>query len=102
YPEKFALIEGQLRGAPTADRTAGVVCALALADRNRIVFEGRGTSEGLIAEEPRGAGGFGYDPIFFYPPFGCTLAQAADRNSSVSHREKAFRQLRAFLQEARG
>ena len=98
YPEKFALIEEELRSVPAADRTARFVCALAVAEGGRIVFEARGTVEGLIAAEPRGAGGFGYDPIFYYPPFGCTLAEAGDRKSSVSHRGKAFRQLREYLQ----
>ena len=100
YSEKFALIEDQLRRVPAAPRTARFVCALAVADGDRIVFEARGTIEGQIAEAPRGAGGFGYDPIFFYPPFGCTLAEAADRKSSVSHRGQAFRQLRRFLPQA--
>jgi len=98
YPEKFALIEERLRHMPDADRAARFVCALAVADDNRIVFEARGTVEGIIVPEPRGAGGFGYDPIFYYPPFGRTLAEAADRKSSVSHRGQAFRQLRQYLQ----
>jgi XTP/dITP diphosphohydrolase len=98
YPEKFALIEERLARLPDADRTARFVCALAVADGDRIVYQARGTIEGLIVPEPRGTGGFGYDPIFFYPPFGCTLAEAADRKSSVSHRGKAFRQLRVFLE----
>lgn len=98
YPQKFALIEEQLRRVPGADRTARFVCALAVADGDRIVFEARGTVEGYIVPEPRGTGGFGYDPIFYYPPFGCTLAEAGDRKSSVSHRGEAFRQLRAFLE----
>jgi XTP/dITP diphosphohydrolase len=100
YPEKFALIEAQLGRVPAAERTARFVCALAVADGNRLVFEARGTVEGLIAAEPRGAGGFGYDPIFYYPPFGCTLAEASDRKSSVSHRGQAFRLLRAYLERA--
>jgi XTP/dITP diphosphohydrolase len=78
------------------------VCALAVADGDRIVFEARGTIEGLIAAEPRGTGGFGYDPIFYYPPFRGTLAEAPDRKSSVSHRGMAFRQLRAFLERSFG
>jgi XTP/dITP diphosphohydrolase len=98
YPEKFTLIEEELRHVPAEDRTARFVCALAVAEGGRIVFEARGTVEGLIAAEPRGTGGFGYDPIFYYPPFGGTLAEAGDRKSSVSHRAKAFRQLRAFLE----
>jgi XTP/dITP diphosphohydrolase len=102
YPEKFTLIEARLRQVPAAERTARFVCALAVADGDRIVFEARGTVEGLIAAEPRGAGGFGYDPIFYYPPFGCTLAEAADRKSSVSHRGQAFRNLRLFLEQRLG
>ena len=98
YPQKFALIEQQLAGVPNATRTARFVCALAVANGERLVFEARGTIEGFIAAEPRGAGGFGYDPIFYYPPFGSTLAEAFDRKSSVSHRGQAFRQLRAWLE----
>ena len=98
YPQKFELIEERLRQVPAAGRTARFVCALAVADRDRIVFEARGTVEGLIAAEPRGTGGFGYDPIFYYRPFGCTLAEAFDRKSSVSHRGQAFRALRVFLE----
>ena len=98
YPQKFALIEEQLGRVPEVARTARFVCALAVADGDHIVFEARGTIEGLIAAEPHGTGGFGYDPIFFYPPFGGTLAEAPDRKSSVSHRGMAFRQLREFLE----
>ena len=66
----------------------------------RVLFETRGTIEGRISPEPKGQGGFGYDPIFFYPPYGCTLAEATpERKSAVSHRAQAFRKLRAFLQE---
>jgi len=98
YSQKFELIEERLRRVPVHERTARFICALALADGDRIVFEAFGTLEGLIAAGPHGTGGFGYDPIFYYPPFGCTLAQAADRKSSVSHRGQAFRQLRLFLE----
>jgi XTP/dITP diphosphohydrolase len=98
YPQKFALLEEQLRQAGSPNRTARFVCALALADADRIVFATRGTIEGLITFPPRGEGGFGYDPIFFYPPFGCTLAEAGERKSAVSHRGQAFRALRLFLE----
>ena len=97
YPEKFALIYGKLRDAGRLDSAARFVCQLALARGGRILFEARGTVEGQVAPEPRGTGGFGYDPIFFYPPFGCTLAEAGDRKAAVSHRGEAFRALRAFL-----
>jgi XTP/dITP diphosphohydrolase len=96
YPEKFQLIYARL-GAKPNDAAARFVCALALADRGRIVFESSGTVEGTIAPAPRGSGGFGYDPIFYYPPFGCTLAEAGDRKAEVSHRAQAFRKLKAHL-----
>jgi len=99
YSQKFELIEERLRRVPDAARTARFVCAVAVADGDRIVFEARGTIEGLIAAEPRGTGGFGYDPIFYYPPFASTLAEAGERKSSVSHRGQAFRQLRGFLEQ---
>jgi len=98
YPEKFRLIYDALRasGAPTS--SARFVCALALARPGAILFETRGTIEGRIAAEPRGDGGFGYDPIFFYPPFGRTLAEVSARKSAVSHRGQAFRSLRRFIE----
>lgn len=99
YPEKFVLLYDALRakGAADAAGAARFVCALALARDQRVLFETRGTVEGRIAPEPRGTGGFGYDPIFFYPPFGQTLAEAGDRKAAVSHRGEAFRALAAFL-----
>jgi len=84
-------------GAPTS--TARFVCALALARGATMLFETRGTVEGRIAATPRGTDGFGYDPIFFYPPFGRTLAEVGARKTEVSHRGQAFRALRAFLEE---
>ena len=97
YPEKFALIYDALRARKFAGSTARFVCALALVKDATVLFETRGTVEGEIAPQPRGSGGFGYDPIFFYPPFGCTLAEAGDRKAEVSHRAKAFRALGTYL-----
>jgi XTP/dITP diphosphohydrolase len=98
YPEKFTLIYDALRAKKAAGSTARFVCALALARGDEVLFETQGTVEGTIAPEPKGSGGFGYDPIFFYPPFGCTLAEAgAEQKSAVSHRGQAFRQLRTYL-----
>jgi XTP/dITP diphosphohydrolase len=101
YPEKFRLLYAALDQRGSRDSTARFVCALALADRSGIKFEARGVVEGRIAPEPRGAGGFGYDPIFFYPPFGRTLAEVGERKSEVSHRANAFRALRRFLADQR-
>jgi XTP/dITP diphosphohydrolase len=97
YPEKFNLIYSMLRARGATGSPARFVCALALARGGEILFEARGVVEGEIAREPSGTGGFGYDPIFLYPPFGCTLAEAGDRKASVSHRGEAFRALREFL-----
>jgi len=98
YPQKFDILFERLQDVPTADRTAHFVCALALAEAGRILFDARGTVEGEITEAPRGTGGFGYDPIFFYPPFNATLAESADRKTTISHRGVAFRKLRDYLE----
>jgi XTP/dITP diphosphohydrolase len=86
YPEKFSLIYDGLHAKGIDGSPARFVCALALARGGQILFETRGEVEGGIAPEPKGAGGFGYDPIFFYPPLGCTLAEGGDRKAAVSHR----------------
>jgi XTP/dITP diphosphohydrolase len=65
------------------------------------LFETEGIIEGRIADAPSGAGGFGYDPIFFYPPYGRTLADVSDAEKlRVSHRGAAFRELRKFLERS--
>ena len=101
YPQKFAMLYDALRtagGRDGADSAARFVCAVALARGERVVFEARGTVEGRIAREPKGDGGFGYDPIFFYPPYDRTLAEVPRAQKSVvSHRGAAFRKLREFL-----
>jgi XTP/dITP diphosphohydrolase len=98
YPQKFALIDAALSARNQRESGARFVCALALVRGDRVLLEATGTVEGRISPEPKGDGGFGYDPIFFYPPFGVTLAEAGDRKAAVSHRGKAFRELRAFLE----
>jgi XTP/dITP diphosphohydrolase len=97
YPEKFVLIDDALRVKGDRESAARFVCALALVRDGRVVFESRGTVEGRISPEPRGTGGFGYEPIIFYPPYGCTLAEAGDAKAAVSHRGEAFGKLKAFL-----
>lgn len=98
YPERFAEIFRRLAGPPEKIRTARFVCALAVADPGRIVYETRGTVEGEVAREPRGAGGFGYDPIFYYPPYRSTLAELTDEAKlAVAHRGQAFRALAGWL-----
>jgi XTP/dITP diphosphohydrolase len=97
YAVKFRRIY-ERGGAGSAAR---FVCRLALADGGRIVFESEGVIEGVIAAEPRGDKGFGYDPIFFYPPLGRTTAELErDLKATVSHRGKAFAALHAHLAAA--
>ncbi|MDX2150120.1 MAG: RdgB/HAM1 family non-canonical purine NTP pyrophosphatase [Bryobacteraceae bacterium] len=86
------------RLAGVADRTARFVCVIALARGGQLVSTFRGTVEGMIAEGPRGAYGFGYDPLFYYPPFGCTFGEvAAERKMAVSHRGRALEQLFRYV-----
>lgn len=100
YAEKFRRIHELLRARGLATSPARFVCHLALARRGRVLYEASGIVEGRIAAEPRGTNGFGYDPLFYYPPFGCTLAELdAERKSQVSHRGKAFAALRNYLEE---
>lgn len=98
YPEKFTRLYAALRERGADGSPARFICAVAFARSDRVVFEARGTVEGLIAREPRGEHGFGYDPIFYHPPSGRTLAELeADEKRAVSHRGHAFRALREFL-----
>lgn len=92
----YRLVLDRMRGVQ--DRTARFVCVVALAKTGQLVRTFRGEVEGRLTEEPRGANGFGYDPLFFYPPFGCTLAEVPlDRKMEVSHRSKALHSMLEFL-----
>jgi len=98
YPAKFRKIQELFRERGVSGSTARFVCCVALAAGDSIVVETTGTVEGEIAAEPRGSNGFGYDPIFYYPPFGCTLAELdQEKKAAVSHRGQAFRALREYL-----
>ncbi len=91
------LIE-KLRGVER--RTARFVCAIALVEGERLRGVYRGAVEGVIVDDPRGCGGFGYDPHFYYPPFGCTFGEAgAEEKFSVSHRGQALRAMLAALDQ---
>jgi XTP/dITP diphosphohydrolase len=81
------------------DRTARFVCVIALAQGTEVRGLFEGSVEGVILDEPSGVGGFGYDPLFYYPPFGCTFAEASEeRKLAVSHRGQAFGALLRSLQ----
>jgi len=98
YAVKFARIRERLQARGLETSAARFVCRVALADRGRILFESEGVVDGTIAPEPRGEHGFGYDPIFFYPPFNRTLGEVPrDEKAAVSHRGHAFAALRRYL-----
>lgn len=90
------LLLERMRGMP--NRTARFVSVIALADHGRLVRTFRGEVEGRILEEPRGPNGFGYDPLFYYAPFGCSFGEVEpERKLGVSHRGAALRALFAYL-----
>lgn len=87
-----ALLE-DLRGVPRSDRTARFRCVLVIVTPTNEIYEADGTCEGLIATEPRGTGGFGYDPVFYLPDHDATMAQlpGAEKNR-ISHRAQAVQE----------
>ena len=88
----------KLGDTPAAERTARFVCHLALADADGVLIETSGTVEGIIADSPRGTGGFGYDPLFLIPAAGMTAAEmTGDQKNAVSHRGKAVRRFAELL-----
>jgi XTP/dITP diphosphohydrolase len=103
--DRNALLLRKLAGVPSGNRGARFTCAVVVARPRagssreaEVVFQAVETVEGRIAEEPRGPNGFGYDPVFFYPPFGCTFGEVpSGQKDRVSHRGKAFARLREFL-----
>lgn len=87
--EKLAAVE---------NRAARFVCAIALVEGARLLGVYGGAVEGRILDEPRGSGGFGYDPLFYCPAFGCTFGEAAaEQKFAVSHRGQALRAMLAAL-----
>jgi XTP/dITP diphosphohydrolase len=98
YQVKFRKIYELLRERGLSTSPARFVCRIAVARDGDVLYEAEGIVNGEIAPVPRGHNGFGYDPIFFYPPFGCTLAELdRDRKATVSHRGQAFAALRVHL-----
>lgn len=91
-----ALLLDRLKGV--ADRSARFVCVIALVKDGALVKTFRGTVEGRILEAPRGEGGFGYDPLFYYEPYGCTFGEELiERKMLVSHRAQALDAMFAYL-----
>jgi XTP/dITP diphosphohydrolase len=99
YDDKFANLYRELAGHPQP-WTARFVCALAFVEPRGgdVTFECEAAVRGEVTRAPQGSNGFGYDPIFFYPPYGKTLGAATDAEKLVvSHRGQAFRTFRAWL-----
>jgi len=98
YPERFAAIFERLAQKPDRPRTARFVCAVTVVDGDLIAFETIGTVEGTIAHAAAGDGGFGYDPIFYFPPYKATLAEVDEEQKlAIAHRGQAFRALADWI-----
>ena len=96
--DRNRLLLERLRGVAPERRGARFTSAVAVARDDRLLFQAEEHVEGLIAQEPRGGNGFGYDPVFFYPPFGKTFGELSrGEKDRVSHRGKSFARLREFL-----
>ena len=89
-----------LEGVAKEKRMARFVCCLCLASPEKVLVETQGTVEGLIAEEEIGENGFGYDPIFYLPGLGKTMAELSmDEKNGVSHRGQAVMKARRMLEQ---
>ena len=98
YDQKIAKLLGALHGKTGVERSAYFVCVIAVAQMGRVIAVVSEKVEGEIAEAPRGKGGFGYDPVFYFPSLGETFAELpADEKNAQSHRGKAFRRLLEVL-----
>ena len=93
------LIES-MKGVKGKDRSARFVCVIAAAFPDGEIITTRGTIEGVIAEEPAGENGFGYDPIVYVPEYGMTTGQMdPDAKNAISHRGKALTAMKKILEE---
>lgn len=100
YDIKNSLLLSRMKGVPDKQRTARFVCAVAAVFPNGDKEVVRGTMEGCIGYEIAGANGFGYDPIFFLPEYGCTSAELApEKKNELSHRGEALRMMRQIMEK---
>jgi len=96
--DRNRLLLEKLAGVPAERRGARFTSAVAVVRDGDVLFQTEASVEGRIADEPRGANGFGYDPLFFYPRFGRTFGEVPpEEKARVSHRGQAFARLREFL-----
>jgi XTP/dITP diphosphohydrolase len=97
--QKISKLLAALRGRKGAERSAYFVCVIAVAQMGRVIDVVSEKVDGEIAEAPRGSGGFGYDPVFYFPALGKTFAELpAPEKNARSHRGKAFRRLMEVLE----
>ncbi|RLC67406.1 MAG: non-canonical purine NTP pyrophosphatase, RdgB/HAM1 family [Chloroflexi bacterium] len=81
----------QLHDVPWERRTARFRCVVIIVTPAQQLYSAEGSCEGLIALEPQGEGGFGYDPVFYLPEYGCTMAQLSQAEKNrISHRARAI------------
>lgn len=100
YDIKNQYIIDQLKEAKEEERTARFVCVIACAFPSGEIVTRRGTIEGVIAHEIVGTNGFGYDPIFYIPEYGCTTAElSSEQKNEISHRGKALKAMKEVLSE---
>jgi XTP/dITP diphosphohydrolase len=99
YEDNWKKLLREMAGLSRDRRTAHFVTVAAVASPSETVEVTTGRLDGLITEEPAGARGFGYDPVFYVPEFGKTLAElSGEEKNRISHRAKAFAQVRDLLQ----
>jgi len=98
---RYQLVLQQMADVPDVARTARFRCVIVVSDANgRVLAETDGTCEGFIARGPTGSGGFGYDPIFFIPDRGQTMAQLSSAEKHrISHRGRAMQKLEPVLRQ---
>ena len=98
---RLQLLLKNMEAVPDGQRQAKFVCVITMVTPEGKVIQARGEIHGELLREPRGENGFGYDPIFYYPPLGMTTAQmsSADKNQ-VSHRANALKVFYEKLKEA--
>ena len=100
YDIKNQALIDRLEGVPDEKRTARFVCAIAAALPDGSTEVVRGTMEGRIGYEITGENGFGYDPIFYLPQFGCSSAELEpEKKNELSHRGEGLRKMRKVLEE---
>lgn len=98
---RLCLLLKNTEHVPDGERQAQFVCVITMVTPDGTVIQARGEVHGELLRAPAGNGGFGYDPIFYYPPYGKTLAEvSAEEKNQVSHRANALKVFYEKLKEA--